>query len=142
MIRIPFSAATESKEDRSGLSSASSHSSSAKSVEEIDARISLLERKLTNHAEELKSNITDRVDRIESRFQRAMVSLGSEADSENEGNIVEFKNEQVTLHHLPATAALNALNELNDTLRLTRDHVEALGESVERMRRVSERAAG
>ncbi|MDF1859200.1 MAG: hypothetical protein P1U87_03230 [Verrucomicrobiales bacterium] len=137
MIRIPFSAATESQEDRPGFPSPSVNPQSSKSVEEIDARISILEKKLTAHAEELKSNITDRVDRIESRFQRALVSLGSESESGSEEKVVEFKSDQVTLHHLPATAALHALKELNETLLLARDHVDALGESVERMRRAS-----
>lgn len=140
MIRIPSSAAAESANGTSRPSSTPEGERPSRSVEEVDARISMLEAKLTSHAEQLKANITDRVARIESRFHRALISLGSEAESEGQGNVVEFKSDQVNLHHLPATAALHALNELNDTLQLTRDHVEALGESVARMRRVTERA--
>lgn len=139
MIRIPFSAASESRDEPSGFSRAKSESRGARSTEEIDARITMLETKLASHAEELKENVTERVDRIESRFHRALVSLGSSEEAEGD-NVVEFQSDAVTLHHLPATAALNCLNELNDTLQLTRDHVDALEESVDRMRRIARRA--
>ncbi|MCG8601649.1 MAG: hypothetical protein MI807_16015 [Verrucomicrobiales bacterium] len=139
MIRIPFSAASGSEKEPSGFSRHPRPTGERKSTEEIDARISLLESKLASHAEELKENVTERVDRIESRFHRALVSLGS-PEGEEEEKVVEFKSDAVTLHHLPATAALSCLNELNDTLQLTRDHVDALEESVDRMRRIARRA--
>ena len=139
MIRIPFSAAPESEEKPSGFPRHQRESARPQSAEDIDARISMLESKLASHAEELKENVTQRVDRIESRFHRAMVSLGSSKEQEGE-KVVEFQSDAVTLHHLPAAAALNCLNELNDTLQLTRDHVEALEESVDRMRRIARQA--
>ena len=139
MIRIPFSAASESGDEPSGFPLHKRESARRHSTEDIDTRISMLESNLASHAEEMKENVTERVDRIESRFHRAMVSLGSSEEQEDD-KVVEFQSDTVTLHHLPATAALNCLNELNDTLQLTRDHVEALEESVDRMRRLARRA--
>lgn len=97
--------------------------------------MSNLEDELTAHAEELKESVTERIDRIESRFKRAMISIGSKCDSEDAGNVIEFNSDEVTLHHLPTVSALEALNELNDTIRLTREHLDALVSSVDRMRR-------
>ncbi len=139
MIRIPFSAASESGDEPSGFPRQKRESARPHSTKDIDSRISMLESKLASHAMEMKENVTERVDRIESRFHRAMVSLGSSEEQEGD-KVVEFQSDTVTLHHLPATAALNCLNELNDTLQLTRDHVEALEESVDRMRRLARRA--
>lgn len=99
----------------------------------------LLESRLGDHAEELKSNIERRVERIESRITRALVSLGSEPEHEDAGNVVQFQQQENTPHHLPATSAIAALNELNDTLRMTRNHMEALDRSVSRMRRTLSR---
>jgi hypothetical protein len=139
MIRIPFSAASESGDEPSGFPRQKRELVRPHSTKDIDSRISMLESKLASHAMEMKENVTERVDRIESRFHRAMVSLGSSEEQEGD-KVVEFRSDTVTLHHLPATAALNCLNELNDTLQLTRDHVEALEESVDRMRRLARRA--
>ncbi len=95
----------------------------------------LLESKLANHAEDLKDTVSERVDQIESRFHRAMRSLsGKDGDSEAMENVIEFAAEHLELHHLPTTAALEALHDLNLTLQLTREHLDALGASVNRMR--------
>lgn len=98
----------------------------------------LLETKLGDHAEELKVNIVQRVERIESRVSRALVTLGTETEDESAQNVVEFEGEK-TSHHLPATSAIAALNELNDTLELTRNHMEALDRSVSKMRQTLRR---
>jgi hypothetical protein len=95
----------------------------------------LLESRLEYHAEELKDDVSRRVERIESRFDRAMKSISPSEDAPDSANVIEFLSEPANLHHLPATAAIDALNELNDTLRLTRVHLEALGASVAKMRR-------
>ena len=97
--------------------------------------MTFLESELTAHAQDLKESVTQRIDRIESRFQRALVSIGTKTDEENPANIIEFNSSEVRLHHLPTVAALEALNELNATLRLTKEHLDALNTSVTRMRR-------
>ena len=131
MIRIPFSTGSEAHE----VSSASFQESvvSDNTRDQLESRMKLLETKLGDHAEELKSNIVQRVDRIESRVSRALVTMGADSEDENAENVVEFQGEGDS-HHLPATSAIGALNELNQTLELTRNHMEALNRSVTRMR--------
>lgn len=132
MIRIPFSTGSEARDVSS--TSARDVSDSLGAREQLESRMRLLEAKLGLHAEELKASIEQRVKRIESRVSRALVSLGSEVDVEDVENVVEFQTSGSEMHHLPAAAALAALNELNDTLELTRNHMEALDRSVSRMR--------
>ncbi len=135
MIRIPFSTGSDACEVPS--TSVEDASGSLGARDQLESRMLLLENKLGHHAEELKSSIEQRVDRIESRVSRALVSLGSEAEEEEEANVVEFQSSDSgnEFHHLPAVAALAALNELNDTLELTRNHMRALDLSVARMKK-------
>ncbi len=102
----------------------------------LETRMELLEDKLASHAKDLKCTVEDRVDQIESRFHRAMRTMSQSecAETDSLENVIEFAAENVSLHHLPTTAALEALKDLNKTLQLTRDHLDALGTSVARMR--------
>lgn len=136
MIRIPFSTGSEAQE----LSAHSTESSADSTItrDQLESRMRLLETKLGQHAEELKINIVKRVERIESRVTRALVSMGSESEEIGAHNVVEFQGESVA-HHLPTSSAVSALNELNDTLELTRSHMEALNRSVSKMRQTLER---
>jgi len=136
MIRIPFSTGSEAREVSSA--SARDHSDPGITRDQLESRMRLLETKLGDHAEELKVNIVQRVERIESRVSRALVTLGTETEDESAQNVVEFEGEK-TSHHLPATSAIAALNELNDTLELTRNHMEALDRSVSKMRQTLRR---
>ncbi len=138
MIRIPFSGSTSTH--GSAASRLRAHTDEimpeeSGKVDRLDMRMHLLEDKLASHAEDLQSNVAERVDQIESRFERAMRSLcADDASGDSIENVIEFAAENVELHHLPTTAALEALNDLNDTIRLTREHLDALGTSVARMR--------
>lgn len=141
MIRIPFSQGSEAPNSTGADPAPSEPSAVAK--EQLETRMLLLENRLSHHAEELKTSLFQRVERIESRVVRALVTLGSrEAEESEAANVVEFSgfgtddsgNENREVHHLPASAAVSALNELNDTLELTRNHMEALDASVSRMR--------
>ena len=102
----------------------------------LESRLHLLEETLGHHAEDLKANVAERSERIESRFDRAIGLLakeeGEEADREK---IIEFAADSIQTPELPASAALNALHELNETILLTREHLEALGCSVAQMKR-------
>lgn len=144
MIRIPF---TSPDEAQTGASNQSVHAPSksrpllgkdrSKNLEE---KLSALEVKLVVHAEELTAQVTDRVDRIRSRVERAMEPfIDEEGDSAAKGNgkVVEFgaPSGEKKRHHLYATNAREALNELNSTLIATKDHLLALDESVARMRK-------
>lgn len=137
MIRIPFSSATEPGETRRKTRPRGPVEDFPELSGDLDERIAALETNLTTHAEELTRNVVSRVDRIESRFHRALVSMGGDEEKLETENVIEFTSDQVSLHHLPTVAALEALNELNHTLRLTREHVDALSDTVTRMKRSS-----
>ena len=135
MIRIPFSSDAETSQ--SGTTSAQRERLAAlggKSVS-LELRMEKLESKLESHASDLKARVTERVDRIESRIQRAMTTLSGERDEESAGNVIEFAAEAKSMHHLPTASAISALNELNSTLKQTREHLNALSVSVEQMRK-------
>lgn len=132
MIRVPSTSQPSEPESGPSISRPAGRGTGE---EDLEDRMTFLESELTAHAKDLKESVTQRIDRIESRFQRALVSIGSKTDEENPANIIEFNSSEVRLHHLPTVAALEALNELNATLRLTREHLDALNTSVTRMRR-------
>ncbi|MEM7603049.1 MAG: hypothetical protein AAF357_16760, partial [Verrucomicrobiota bacterium] len=106
-----------------------------RSSETLETRMDKLESKLDSHATDLKAKVTDRVERIESRIQRAMTSLTGVKEGESAGNVIEFSAGDKVMHHLPAASAISALNELNSTLKQTREHLDALSLSVDQMRR-------
>jgi hypothetical protein len=153
MIRIPFSSHTETASPSNGKIhafdsapiAAPAGATEGERVEVIEARLAALERKLVSHAEDLKVQVSDRVLRIQSRLENAMKPF--EADS-SEGeatgdvsNVLNFAGDFTQLHHLHATNACSALNDLNQTLKVTREHLEALASSVDRMKRsVSKRS--
>ncbi|MEM9282123.1 MAG: hypothetical protein AAGA96_09870 [Verrucomicrobiota bacterium] len=138
MIRIPFSGTSSSH--GSSASHLRSHPEELPpaepgKVDRLEMRMHLLEDKLASHAENLKSTIEERMDQIESRFERSMKSLCGEKDmDESMEKVIEFASENLELHHLPTAAAMEALNDLRDTIGITREHLEALGTSVARMR--------
>jgi len=106
---------------------------------EVEPRLRLMEAKLTYHAEEIHRGVVERVDRIDSRIQRAMALLAADGEDRCEENVVEFRGVdagpgQASHHSLPAIAAREALHELNATLKVTREHLDALGASVGRLR--------
>lgn len=135
MIRIPFSA--DSETSPSGVSSAQRKQLAGEggSAETLEVRMEKLESKLEMHARDLKDRVTDRVERIESRVHRAISSLSGEKTEEGVQNVIEFSPGGKAMHHLPAASAISALNELNATLKHTREHLDALKISVEQMRR-------
>lgn len=108
-------------------------------AEQIEIRLSELELKLTQHAQELNSEISSRVLRIQSRIESALRPFHVKAESnrleEEADNLVSFsEGEGRTKHQLYAHNAREAMLELNETLRITREHLDALSGSVERMR--------
>ena len=136
MIRIPFSGRASSHGPAAtDLGSHAGDVVSEQKTDGLEIRMELLEAKLASHAGDLKETVTERIDQIESRFNRAMRSLsGKGGENEAMENVIEFAAEHVEMHHLPTTAALEALHDLNLTLQLTREHLDALGASVNRMR--------
>jgi len=137
MIRIPFNGDDRTAELPARAQGTTTTAEPTGRLRELDARVRLLESKLATHAEDLKAAVTDRIERIESRIERAVISLtrGTEQVEDGAGNVVEFTAEESTSHHLPTAAALEALDDLNDTLEGTREHLEALNASVARMKR-------
>lgn len=135
MIRIPFSDDSETSPRRKKPTGSDQVVPMSEGPSSLESRMENLESKLEAHANDLKSKVTDRVDRIESRIHRAMSSLTGEGEDQSVENVIEFQGEPKSLHHLPAASAISALNELNSTLKQTREHLEALGVSVEKMRR-------
>ncbi|MBP6783155.1 MAG: hypothetical protein KA152_05165 [Verrucomicrobiales bacterium] len=145
MIRVPFSSLSDARPspdaNRHSLRADGSPTTEKERVEMIEARLATLELKLVSHAEELKLQVSERVLRIQSRLENAMKPFQSEVDSGETGegadNVVAFVTDEKHLHHLHATNACEALNDLNQTLRLTREHLEALANSVDRMRQIA-----
>lgn len=148
MIRVPFFTAFEGKtEPVRAADSASAGTESdprALRADRLEARLSALELRLVRHAEELRVQVSDRVMRIQSRLERAIRPFQPESERErcerSADNVVEFgfdepRAEAVNDHLLHARNAREAMNELNETLRATRVHLEALSGSIERMRR-------
>ncbi|MDF1657395.1 MAG: hypothetical protein P1U58_07270 [Verrucomicrobiales bacterium] len=136
MIRIPFSSDSETSQPGATSAQREQLASLGGKPDSLEARMENLESKLELHASDLKTRVTERVDRIESRVQRAMVSLSGESDENSAENVIEFKAEAKSMHHLPTASAISALNELNSTLKQTREHLDALCVSVEQMRKV------
>lgn len=147
MIRVPFFTNSDSRELRhSGLTSVSSDpqpGSESSRGERMEARLEALEGRLISHAEELKSQIAGRVMRIQSRIERALRPFQPESERErverNADNVVEFGKEgevsdEPVDHLLHARNAREAMLELNETLRVTREHLESLARSIEQMR--------
>ncbi len=104
----------------------------------------MLETRLVNHAEELKLQISERVLRIQSRIESALRPFQAKAErkrvEEDVDNIVSFSETQESAeprnkHELHAHNAREAMMELNDTLRITREHLDALSGSIERMKK-------
>lgn len=109
----------------------------------MEARLEALEERLIAHAEELKSQISGRVMRIQSRIERALRPFQPESERErverNADNVVEFGkegevNDEPVDHLLHARNAREAMFELNETLRVTREHLESLESRIEQMR--------
>ncbi len=144
MIRVPFFPLHRSKsENVAPLKEVPSYPDTAE-TDLIEARLSSLELRLVAHAEELKMQVSQRVMRIQSRVERAIRPFQPESERKrterSADNIVEFGMDLAEEgrqgdHPLHARNARAAMNELNETLRLTREHLEALSGSIERMRR-------
>ncbi len=149
MIRVPFFPMSRGRVGQApSLGAPSSYSPTAEE-DRIEARLSSLERRLVTHAEELNQQVCHRVMRIQSRLERAMRPFQPESERQrterSADNVVEFGREVAVEespvdHQLHLRNARAAMKELNETLRLTREHLEALSGSIERMRRsVSDR---
>jgi len=136
MIRIPF-------DDQVGNATATASGETTRSAvgaEQTEERLRFMEETLARHAGEIHSSALERIGRIESRVHRAVFLLSSDAAEQCEENVVEFcgagggAGGTVGHHALPAKAAQDALFELNATLKVTREHLDALGSSVRRLR--------
>lgn len=137
MIRIPFSADPHPADPLNHGHPSTSEMGEGSLLREtaIESRLAALELKLAIHAEELHSEVRGRVERIESRLENAVHYLGEKEGEPIEAeNVVCFGGADSRPHHLHATNAKSALNELNETLHVTRQHLDALGASVARMR--------
>jgi hypothetical protein len=147
MIRVPFFTSSESRERHHSGSVSFGPESQPGSVavrgDRMESRLEALEFRLISHAEELKCQIAERVLRIQSRIERALHPFepisGSGPIEPIADNVLEFgkdggvSNESVN-HLLHASNAREAMLELNETLRVTREHLESLSSSIERMR--------
>lgn len=147
MIRVPFFSSSEGRITRDeGLASVTMESPTTAELgrgERLEARLEALEIRLLSHAEELKAQIAGRVMRIQSRLERALRPFQPESERErverHADNVVEFGKEGDLVvkevdHGLHACNAREAMLELNETLRVTREHLESLSSSIERMR--------
>lgn len=148
MIRVPFfpssSLATEKAGFRRDSVSADALACDEDGLARLEARLSSLKVGLREHAEELKKQVSDRVLKIHSRLENALHPFQPESETDvaidGAKNVLSFESprhrlspEQRNLLHL--RNAREAMKELNETLRATREHLEALDSSVEKMRR-------
>jgi hypothetical protein len=102
-----------------------------------EERLRIMEETLARHAEEIHSSALERIGRIESRVHRAVFLLAPETGEPREENVVDFHQGDANSeahHSLPSKSAQEALLELNATLKVTREHLDALGSSVQRLR--------
>lgn len=142
MIRIPFighSTELDAAQRQLGLSSQGHQSwdnGAAPPREQIEARIAALELRLVDHAEELTQQITSRVERIQSRVERALLpfSDASEGADAAGANVLEFTAASSPSHYLHSVNAREALYDLTQALLSTSEHLDALGRSVARMK--------
>ncbi len=149
MIRVPFFPLPRPKSELEPLQNVARSEAPVLDVtaeeDRIEARLSSLELRLVAHAEELKTQVSQRVMRIQSRVERALRPFQPESERKraerSADNVIEFGIDMPggepgdSRHQLHARNARAAMHELNDTLRLTREHLEALSGSIERMRR-------
>jgi dGTP triphosphohydrolase len=142
MIRIPFlghSSELDAAQRQLGLSSPGNQSwdhGSAPQREQIEARIAALELRLVDHAEELTQQLTSRVERIQSRVERALLPFSETCEGSDAGaqNVVEFTAASSPSHYLHSVNAREALHDLTQALLSTSEHLDALGRSVARMK--------
>lgn len=147
MIRVPFfpssSVATEKAGFRRDSASPDALAHDQDGLARLEARLSSLEVGLREHSEELKQQVSARVLKIQCRLENALHPFQPEiegsAAADGAKNVLSFENpqhrlspEQRNLLHL--RNAREAMKELNETLRATREHLEALDSSVEKMR--------
>jgi hypothetical protein len=142
MIRIPFFLHPNSELGREPRSlpvlPREVFRSDLERADRVEARLAALEDRLVSHAEELKSNIGNRVMRIQSRVERAMGPFQPGGLDQGAANVLDFRNDEngsAAQQALHVRNAREALLELNETLRDTRVHLEALSGSIERMKR-------
>lgn len=148
MIRIPFFSHPNSELGRDARTLPTfpreAMAPERERVERVEVRLAALEHRLVSHAEELKSCIGNRVMRIQSRVERAMRPFQPESGRMRAelsvDNIIEFGTERPGKPEMPVEAlnarnAREALLELNETLQQTREHLEALFGSIDRMKR-------
>lgn len=147
MIRIPFFSTHETEIGREsrGLPAfpREALTPDRERVDRVEVRLAALESRLVSHAEELKSNIGSRVMRIQSRIERAMRPFQPESErmkaERSADNILEFGIDHPGGPETPDKAlharnAREAMIELNETLRVTREHLDALFGSIDRMK--------
>ena len=135
MIRVPLSTVPEARVHSDG-DDFRTVASSGRDIDAIDARLDHLELRLVAHAEEFRGEMVERVEEIYSRLENAMKPFQPDAETgEIASNVVEFNATESDFHHLHASNAREALSELNRTLRCSREHLDALSKSVERMKR-------
>lgn len=151
MIRVPFLNAGNPRlhepESRPGALAPDFVRDGDETARRLEERLAALELRLGAHAEELQGQILGRVLRIQSRLESALAPFQSQssprsAETAKAANVIDFAS---SAQHAPKgdshdllrlRNAREAVKELNQTLRATQQHFDALGESVERMRRL------
>ncbi len=89
-------------------------------IVEMDLRLQALEKRIMDHADELRDRICDSLDRIEERLEDEILP--------------STVNPLDRLGGSPAVSAGDALSEFSNTINLTRDHLDALTQSISSMR--------
>jgi hypothetical protein len=148
MIRIPFFSHPESELGRDARTLPAfpreAMAPERERVDRVEVRLAALEHRLVTHAEDLKTSIGNRVMRIQSRVERAMRPFQPESErmraERSVDNIIEFGTDRPGKPEMPVEAlharnAREAMLELNETLQQTREHLEALFGSIDRMKR-------
>ena len=103
-----------------GSSKKSGNLNDSAKIREMDKRLSVLEEKIMTHAEDLHERICESLDRIEDRLEDEILPLAV--------------NPLDRLGGSAATDAGDALSEFSNTIKLTREHLEALTKTVSVMR--------
>ena len=106
-----------------GRSKKSGNSNDSAKIQELDKRLSVLEEKIMTHAEDLHERICASLDRIEDRLEDEILPFSVNPLDRLGGSSAT-----------DATDAGDALSEFSSTIKLTREHLEALTKTVSVMR--------
>ncbi len=112
-------------------------------LSQMEQRLRILESAVVKNAIELRDRVSERLERIEKKLDSEVMNLTGEepqiapdfSNLEIDNNVVVFpSNMHVESDRLVQHTATEFLSEFSETLTVTREHLEALTQSISKMR--------